>query len=75
MDNQLHLTLSIHGGLVLGFLQIPKSSAAQVTYIKWWRTMHIVSPLHPRFLLWTENTVFNPWLVESTDAKPEDMED
>lgn len=71
---KLHLSLGIHEGLVLGPPQIQKSSDAQVSHIKWRRTMHTVGPLHPQTQPHIKSTIFNLWLVEPTRCRTRDTE-
>ena len=53
----------------------PNSRMLKPLFINWHRTMCTVGPLHPSIdsQPGTENTVFQPWLFESADAKPRDM--
>lgn len=46
-----------HGVLVPGPPQIPRSTDAQVPYVKWCRAWHTVAPPHPDSQLQTENNV------------------
>lgn len=61
----MKLSLDINEGLVLGLLQKPRPADAQVSYIKWCRTMYTVGLLHP----WILNLRF-----PTADAKPADRE-
>lgn len=47
---------------------------AQVPYIKWPRTMQTAGSAPGDFHLQIENTVLDPQLAESVDAKPRDTE-
>lgn len=73
---KLQSSFGIQGGLILEPLQIPKSTHAQVPYLKWCRTICSINPLHQQIPSWGYKSLFPIYgWFESTDTKPGDTKD